>query len=163
MYLGFKHKCWKVNQTALLFWQLKANFFFHFPICEVTLKVWHRVKSVFNEMGRWVSSAEGFSLLSWCQRTEMWAEAGAGIWSALLSLQRAIFSKATVGPSCCGPGPSADWQVTHAPAGCWRFWQRHTEPSANCGRLSSFVMSQVATVCLRLNVRLISSDTRSWH
>lgn len=38
MYLGFKHKCWKVNQTALLFWQLKAIFFFIFRFVKSHLK-----------------------------------------------------------------------------------------------------------------------------
>lgn len=124
-------------------------------ICKVTRKVKHPGKPVFNKIVRWFSSSQGFSLLSWFQCRDMWAK------QKLVSEERfyhcSVWYPASHHEAVrCWPGPSADWQVTHTPAGCWRFWQHRTEPSANCGRLSSFVISQVASVCLRLNVCLVS-------
>lgn len=135
-------------------------FFFHFPICEVTLQVCHPLKDMVKGWeGEFHQRKGSVSCLS-ASTQRCGQKQGSEVHCCHCSVRYSARNGEAVR---CGPGPGADWQVTHAPAWCWRFWQRPTEPSANCGRLWSFVISQVAPVCLRLNVRRVSSHIRSWH
>lgn len=43
------------------------------------------------------------------------------------------------------PQPSTNWQVTNTSPGCFGFWQPCTNPSANCGWLAWFIITQLSS------------------